>query len=124
MIDVVRLRQFGVYVAGGFLCAAIDIGVMQLLLLNGFPPITSSTIGFAAGLGVNYLYHSRVTFDQAMSRDSFARYLVVVGLNYLLTIACVWLAVVLCDSPLLGKIVSLPLAAVNGFLLGRYWIFR
>lgn len=124
MIDVARLRQFGVYVAGGFLCAAIDIGVMQLLLLNGIPPIASSTVGFAAGLVVNYLYHSRVTFDQATSGASFVRYLVVVAMNYLLTIACVWLAVVVCDSPLTGKIVSLPIAAVNGFLLGRYWIFR
>jgi hypothetical protein len=28
------------------------------------------------------------------------------------------------DSPMAGKIVSLPLVAVNGYLLGRFWIFR
>ena len=48
----------------------------------------------------------------------------VVGLNYGLTIACVALTVALVDNPLAGKILSLPLVAVNGYLLSRYWIFK
>ena len=124
MIDAARLRQFGVFVAGGLLCAGIDVGLMQLLVIKGFHHTAAASAGFVAGLLVNYAFHSRVTFDQAASKSSFARYMCVVGLNYGLTIACVALTVALVDNPLAGKILSLPLVAVNGYLLSRYWIFK
>jgi putative flippase GtrA len=117
-------RQFGTFLAGGLLCAAVDIGTMQVLLRAGAHFTGATTAGFLAGLLVNYAFHSRVTFDRAASASSFARYLCVVGLNYLLTMGCVSLAVALAGMPLLGKIVSLPLVAVSGYLLSKFWIFR
>jgi putative flippase GtrA len=117
-------RQFGTFIAGGLLCAAVDIGTMQVLLRAGAHFTGATTAGFLAGLLVNYAFHSRVTFDRAASASSFARYLCVVGLNYLLTMGCVSLAVALAGMPLLGKIVSLPLVAVSGYLLSKFWIFR
>lgn len=124
MIDARRLRQFGVFLAGGFLSAGIDVGLMQLLVMKGMHHTAAASAGFVAGLLVNYAFHSRVTFEQSASKNSFARYMCVVGLNYGLTIACVALAVALVDNPLAGKILSLPLVAVNGYLLSRYWIFK
>jgi putative flippase GtrA len=117
-------RQFGTFIAGGLLCALVDIGVMQGLLRAGAHFTGATTAGFLAGLLVNYAFHSRVTFDAAASKASFARYLCVVGLNYLLTMGCVSLAVSLAGMPLLGKIVSLPLVSVSGYLLSKFWIFR
>jgi putative flippase GtrA len=117
-------RQFATFIAGGLLCALVDIGVMQVLLRAGAHFTGATTAGFLAGLLVNYAFHSRVTFDAAASSSSFARYLCVVGLNYLLTMGCVSLAVSLAGSPLAGKIVSLPLVSVSGYLLSKFWIFR
>ncbi|MBQ5966079.1 GtrA family protein [Massilia sp. ZL223] len=124
MIDSLRQRQFLVFLAGGLLCAGVDAGTMQLLMAAGSHHTAAASAGFAAGLLVNYAFHSRVTFDQAASPASFARYLCVVGLNYLLTIACVALAAALADKPLAGKVLSLPLVALNGYLLGKHWIFK
>jgi putative flippase GtrA len=117
-------RQFGTFIAGGLLCALVDIGLMQLLLRAGVHFASATTAGFLAGLVVNYAFHSRVTFDAAASASSFARYLCVVGVNYLLTMGCVTLAVSLAGMPLAGKILSLPLVSVNGYLLSKFWIFR
>jgi putative flippase GtrA len=117
-------RQFATFIAGGLLCALVDIGVMQLLLRAGAHFTGATTAGFLAGLLVNYAFHSRVTFDAAASTSSFARYLCVVGLNYLLTMGCVSLAVAQAGMPLAGKIVSLPLVSVSGYLLSKFWIFR
>ncbi len=124
-----RHSQFLVYLAGGVLCAVIDIGVMQLLIGAGLNYQSATTAGFASGLLVNYAYHARVTFRAPSSTFRFARYLCVVAANYLLTMACVAAAVALLGEPhalsaLIGKLVSLPLAACNGFLLGKYWIFK
>jgi putative flippase GtrA len=117
-------RQFGLFVFGGLLCALVDIGLMQLLLHNGLHFTAATTAGFLAGLLVNYAFHSRVTFDAAATTSSFARYLCVVGINYVLTLGCVALAQSLAGMPLAGKIVSLPLVSINGYLLGKYWIFK
>ncbi|MEH6436550.1 GtrA family protein [Massilia sp. DD77] len=124
MIDALRRRQFAVFLIGGLLCAGVDVGTMQLLLASGVHHTAAASAGFGTGLLVNYAFHSRVTFEQAASAANFARYLCVVGLNYLLTIACVTLAASFVDNPLAGKIVSLPLVAVNGYLLSKYWIFK
>jgi putative flippase GtrA len=117
-------RQFATFLAGGLLCALVDIGVMQLLLNAGAHFTGATTAGFLAGLLVNYAFHSRVTFEATASSASFARYLCVVGLNYLLTMGCVSLAVSLAGMPLAGKIVSMPLVSVSGYLLSKFWIFR
>lgn len=117
-------RQFAIYIAGGLLCAVVDIGVMQLLLRTGVHFTAATTAGFLAGLLVNYAFHSRVTFETAAGAANFVRFLCVVGLNYMLTMACVSLAVALAGMPLAGKIVSLPLVSVNGYLLSKFWIFR
>lgn len=116
--------QFAVYVTGGVLCALVDIGLMQLLLGTGFHHSAAASAGFAAGLLVNFAFHSGVTFNTSANPASFARYLCLVVLNYGLTLGCVALAQALAGNPLLGKILSLPLVAVNGFLLGKYWIFK
>ena len=124
LASLVLSRQFAVFVSGGLLCALADIGLMQLLLGSGVASTAAASAGFGAGLLVNYVFHSRVTFNTAASPANFTRYLCVVGVNYLITIACVALAEAHFDNPLLGKLLSLPLVAVNGYLLSKYWIFK
>jgi putative flippase GtrA len=119
-----RHRQFAVFVAGGLLCAVIDVGLMQLLIAGGINYQLATSAGFGAGLLVNYVYHARLTFGAAATSFNFVRFLCVVALNYLLTMLCVHLAVVLGAGALAGKLVSLPLVAVNGFILSKYWTFK
>ncbi len=121
---IAHWRQFAVFVTGGLLSAAVDIGLMQALIGYGAHYASATTAGFAAGLLVNYAFHSRVTFSTPATAGNFARYLCLLGFNYLLTMACVSLSVPLVGSALAGKLVSLPLVALNGFVLGKYWIFK
>jgi len=120
----VHRKQFALFVAGGLVCAAVDVGLMQLLLRAGAGAPAAATAGYLASLMLNYAFHSKVTFDAAASRAGFARYLCVVGINYLLTLGCVSYGAQLLGMPMAGKLVSLPLVAVNGYLLSKYWIFR
>lgn len=119
-------RQFVVYLGVGVLTALVDIGTMQTLLWAAFDHRVAVTVGFLAGLVVNYLCHERFTFRHRRARSlrKMLRYLGVVLMNYALTMACVQLSVLLLGSVLIGKLLSLPLAAVNGFLWSRYWVFR
>lgn len=119
-----RQRQLATYLAGGVLSAAIDIGLMQGALWMEVPLVAAVTAGFLAGLLFNFLFHAHVTFQQAPSGAALARYLTVVGGNYLLTLGCVALSVQLAGMALPGKLVSLVLVAAIGFTLGKRWVFN
>jgi putative flippase GtrA len=118
-------RSFLLYLAGGVLSALVDIGGMQWLIAVGMAPLLAASIGFLAGLCVNYVFHSRLTFrGGARSSASLPRYLSVVALNYLLTLGMVAASLAMFDQALAGKVLSLPLIAINGYLLGKHWIFK
>lgn len=116
--------HFFVYVTGGVLSAALDIGLMQLLLWRGVGSITAASAGFAAGLMLNFVFHTNVTFKRAANPATVVRFMCVVGLNYLLTLALVAIAVHVADRALWGKLASLPIVAVNGYLLSKFWIYK
>lgn len=117
-------RQFLVFIAGGGLSALVDIGLMQLLIMNGTDALAAATAGFAAGLCVNYAFHARVTFKNVTTVRTLSRFLCVVALNYLLTLGLVALSVALLEQALVGKVLSLPVVAINGFFLSKHWIFK
>lgn len=116
--------QFLVFVAGGGLSALVDIGLMQLLIAQGVDAFLATSAGFIAGLCVNYAFHAKVTFKNVASPATLARFLCVVGINYGLTMALVALSLALVDMALPGKLLSLPVVAVNGFFLSKHWIFK
>jgi len=45
-------------------------------------------------------------------------------INYLLTIAMVFFSFSIFQNALIGKIISLPFVAINGFYLSKRWVFR
>jgi putative flippase GtrA len=122
---VIRWR-FGRFVVVGVVSAAVDLALVAALDAAGSPYPVAVTAGFVAGLAVNYWLHARYTFGVVPRGGAqLARFLTVVLLNYLLTLAVVgglhgWLGV----PVVLAKLASLPPVAVNGYLLSRSWVFR
>ncbi|UZK03138.1 GtrA family protein [Venatoribacter cucullus] len=117
-------KRFIVYLAVGVVCAAVDIGLMKLFMFNGVNYLIAATVGFVAGLILNFFLHTWVTFNAQYSHSAFGRYLVVVFANYILTLISIAVFQYLVDMPVLGKLISLPVVAVNGFLLIKYWVHR
>lgn len=84
----------------------------------------ATTAGFAAGLAINFLLHTHLTFKTEYAHGALFRYLIVVLANYGLTLVFVstfhqWL-----DMAILGKVLSLPVIAIIGFILSKHWIYR
>lgn len=123
-LRILLSRQFFIYVTGGVMSAVIDIGAMALLLRMGMDTLYAATFGFVLGLVVNYLFHVQMTFATRKTLQSVSRFMMIVGLNYGVTLACVLIAQSLGWNPVVGKLASLPIVALNGFFLGKYWAFR
>lgn len=116
--------QFVRYIMGGMLSAIVDVVAMQLLIFAGFIYLAATTCGYIFGLIVNFLFHSQLTFSSGMSRRTLIRFIVGVAVNYLNTLVFVYIAYSYLGSALVGKIASLPVVAITGFLLGKHWIFK
>jgi putative flippase GtrA len=84
----------------------------------------AASAGFVVGLLINYAFHAKITFNRVGAGGALWRYLCVVAINYALTLAMVALAQHWFDYPLLGKLASLPLVAVNGYWLSKQWVFK
>ncbi|MDE2606452.1 MAG: GtrA family protein [Burkholderiales bacterium] len=124
VFQAVWSRQFLVFATGGVVSALVDIGSMLLLLRSGVTLLTGTSCAFVFGLAVNYMFHAHITFQTQRSLSSAGRFLIIVGVNYLTTLAFVFAGQALLASPLAGKIASLPVVAVTGFLLSKHWAFR
>lgn len=118
------LRQFIIYILVGVSSAVIDVGLMKLLTVSGLHYLLAANVGFVAGLSANFLMHSHLTFKASYSHGALARYLAIVLVNYLLTMLCIHIFHNWLGMPVLGKIISLPIISINGFLLSKYWIYK
>lgn len=117
-------RQFAVYVGMGLATALLDVGILELLLSVGAHYALATTVAFFVALVFNYISHSRVTFRSETTTRSVLRFTVILMMNYGITLAMVYISRQWLGSILVGKIASIPVVAVNGFLWSRYWIFR
>jgi putative flippase GtrA len=118
------MRQFGLFVLVGLVCAALDVGAMLWLMGVGLTPLISASLGFVLGLVLNFFLHARMTFKARADGLRLWRFLWVVALNYGITLGFVAGASLWLGDPLLGKLLSLPAVALNGFFLSRLWVFR
>jgi putative flippase GtrA len=116
--------QFLTYIAVGVLTTLVDVGAMSMLMRVGANVQLATTSGFVLGLLVNFLLHTRITFATQVGWLSTFRFWGIVAVNYGLTLVFVMAAQWLGFSAIEGKLASLPVVAVNGFLLGKFWAFR
>ena len=117
-------RQFMVFLLVGIVSAILDLGMLSALLQLGFHPYLAVSIAFLCGLGINLWLHSRLTFQTNLSTQNALRFLIVVGMNWLIILGVVFIFEQLGNSYLFGKLVSLPLVAIHGFLWSRLWVFK
>lgn len=119
------LLQFLVFVIGGGLSASVDVLVTWALLETNANAPVALTVGFVCGIALNYAYHTRITFKSRFTKVSASRYVIVLFAHYLLTLNVVLLLLYLFGvETIIGKIISLPIIAVSGYTVSKFWIFK
>jgi hypothetical protein len=72
----------------------------------------------------NLKAHAVHTFVTPLTRKSVIRFTAVVAVNYFITLAIIETLSTSSFSLIAAKVVSLPIIAACGFLLGRYWALK
>ena len=117
-------QQFIVFSLVGIISAIIDVCLLLALLQTSDHVYLALTVAFFFGLGINLWLHARLTFQTRLSTKNTVCFLAVVGMNYGLTLGFVFIFEHLGLSYVLGKIISLPVVAIHGFLWSRLWVFK
>ncbi|WP_370324450.1 GtrA family protein [Euzebya sp.] len=117
-----RLWRF--LVVGGS-SAVIDLGLLIALReLAGLHIPVATTIAFWTGLLYNFSLNRVWSFDADRVGVPFAKYLIVVGLNYLLTLAIVTGGHEIGVAYAVAKVFAQGLGACFTFVAYDRWVFR
>lgn len=121
-----RSKTFIIFCLVGVVSAVVDLSV--LYILNNIFVETlflSVTLAFLAGLAANYILHTKITFGSKASTSNARKFLCVVAFNYLLTLAVIKFGVDFAGlDVIVSKMISLPIVAVSGFVLSKYWVYK
>ncbi|EGQ9966929.1 GtrA family protein [Vibrio cholerae] len=121
-----RSKTFIVFCLVGVVSAVVDLSVLYILN-NIFVEtlILSVTLAFLAGLAANYILHTNITFDSKASTQNATKFICVVAFNYLLTLVVINFGLDLGGlDVMVSKMISLPIVAVSGFVLSKYWVYK
>jgi putative flippase GtrA len=114
------------FVAVGLTVTLIDLGVTYLLVLLTGTRLIPVTAGYISGLVASYLLHAKITFSVNLAPGmQIPRFLTLVVLNYLQTIAVVLMSTEALNlSTMAGKFLSLPIIATTTYFCSKYWVYR
>lgn len=118
------MPKFVVYVIVGSLSAIIDLTTLNILISLNTPQWSAVTIAFIAGFVFNLKTHALFTFASPLTSKSALKFTAVVAINYLLTLLIIEALTAFSCNLMTAKVVSLPIIAISGFLLGRHWAFK
>ncbi len=123
------IRSFTLFALAGLASAFTYFATLYLLEHGwGLDYRVAVTLSYGASVATHFLLNRHVTFaasGAAALRDQLPRYLVLVGMNYLINlaivIACVeWLG----WTSAQGVLLSMPVTLAAGYVLARVWVFQ
>ena len=118
------MPKFVVYVIVGSLSAIIDLIALNILIRLNTTQWLAVTVAFFSGFVFNVKAHALFTFASPLTSKSALKFTAVVAINYLLTLLIIEVLTAFPFSLMTAKVVSLPIIAVSGYLLGRHWAFK
>ena len=117
------LRQAVLFLVVGGASAATDAGGFLVLTRAGTAPWLASAISFCAAFGVNYAGNRDLAFRGRSTDGALRRYVILVGINLVVSTAIVAGLVAAGAAPMVAKVVSMVVIAAANFVALRLWVF-
>lgn len=119
------MRKIIIFLFVGAGSALIDIGILYLLnKIAMYNKELSISVAFISGLIFNYLCHTYLTFNKSVTQYNIIKYLIVVLVNYLLTLGLIKIQMQFDVDIVIAKIITLPIVAMVTFILSNKWVYK
>ena len=122
------LREFVGYTAGSAAALLVDVGLLIVLVEQGFDEVLAATLAFMAGMGVIYLLSIRWIFSTRTYKGrmytEFVIFFVIGVIGLLINALIMWLGTaVLAQYYLLSKAVSVVVVFLWNFAARKRMLF-
>ena len=128
MPDSADIRKGIRFAIVGATTAAIYFGLLAILVeYVHLDYRLAVTVAYVVAVGFHFLSNRRFTFraHEAKALPQLLRYLVLVGVSYLVTLTVVTIAVeVLRTDPMWGVVLAAAATMGLGFVVSKFWIFQ
>lgn len=118
------LIQFIIFITVGASSALLDLYLLYLLNLSNINTSISITTAYICGSAFNYILHTLLTFNKKINKESILKYIIVLAINYCLTISIIFLLLSFGFELIIAKIISIPIISIVGFALAKNWIYK
>ena len=116
-------QSFGRYVLIGASGLAIDLGIFTLLVLLTVAPLPANVASSILGITNNYILNARLNFGNKVGFVPAFRFFSIGLLGMALTTVCLLFLVAAGVSPVIAKVLVLPVLLVAQFSANRAWTF-
>ena len=125
----VELRTFSFFAFFGIATAAVNFAFLALCLeILGVEYRIAVSSSYIIGVLFHFSMNKMITFNQntlSGTRQQFFRYIVLVAINYVITLLIVMLAVeVFGLLPYHGVLLSMGATVITGYIISRSWVFK
>lgn len=121
-----KTTQILIFLWVGGTSALLDIGLFYLChRVASWDIYTSAVIAYLVSLVYNYLLHTYLTFERKAETGNLFKFAVLVIVNYSLTALLLYFLVDIASiNAIWAKILTIPIIAVNTFIVSKKWIYR
>lgn len=121
---LVGRNSAGRYALIGFSGVFLDFLIFTVLSLNGTTPLIASAVGTLAGILNNYFWNSKLNFHIRVSSSRGIKFLTVGVAGLLLSSGMLLGMLTLGITPMIAKMMTLPVVVIAQFLSNKFWTFR
>lgn len=121
-IQINQLLRF--LVIGGISVVLDYLSFLFLLHAMNASLFLANSIAYIIGFAFNFFGHAFFTYQMKPGLYTAVKYTVTAIVNYGLSLGIIFIGILFFPSPEFWKFISICVIAINGFLMGRFWIFR
>ena len=121
-IQINQLLRF--LVIGGISVVLDYLSFLFLLHAMNASLFLANSIAYITGFAFNFFGHAFFTYQMKPGIYTAVKYTVTAIVNYGLSLGIIFIGILFFQSPEFWKFISICVIAVNGFLMGCFWIFR
>ena len=121
-IQINQLLRF--LVIGGISLVLDYLSFLFLLHAMNASLFLANSIAYITGFALNFFGHAFFTYQMKPGLYTAVKYTVTAIVNYGLSLGIIFIGILFFPSPEFWKFISICVNAINGFLMGRFWIFR
>lgn len=119
------LLQLGRFSFVGLLSTALTLAIIYLLMTHGTTLLPANFLGYAAGITVNFLLNSGITFKKRVSLTSFFRFLLSCLIAYLVNLmVIVSILAFLPEKTFFSQLAGMVFYTLTNFFLNKHWAMK